>query len=100
MPLLPAALEVAVYRVAREAIHNVIRHAQATECAVRIEIGREHLTLSVTDNGKGIPHHHQVGVGLHSMRERVTELGGTLTAQPFDGSGTCLTAQFPLEGKD
>jgi signal transduction histidine kinase len=100
MPLLPAALEVAVYRIASEAIHNVIKHAQASECEVRIEVGNGHLTLSVTDNGKSIPHQHNVGVGLHSMRERVAELGGTLTVQSCEGSGTCLVARFPIRGKN
>lgn len=99
MPLLPAAIEVAVYRIASEAIQNVIKHAQATVCEVRIEVYGDRLTLSVTDNGKSIPHGHPVGVGLHSMRERVAELGGLLSVGSCEGSGTCLTAQFPLEGK-
>jgi signal transduction histidine kinase len=99
LPELPAAFEVAIYRIASEAIHNVIKHAQATECEVRIEVGNGHLTLSVTDNGRSIPHQHNVGVGLHSMRERVAELGGTLTVQSCEGSGTCLVARFPIEGK-
>jgi two-component system NarL family sensor kinase len=100
MPVLPAALEVAVYRITREAIQNVIKHAQATECVVRIEVVSGDLTLKVTDNGKSIPDQPHVGIGLHSMQERVAELGGTLSVQSCEGSGTCLTAQFPLEEKE
>ena len=97
MPRLSAAVEVAVYRIASEAIHNVVKHAQATTCVVSIEIGDGHLTLSVTDNGTSLPHQHSVGVGLHSMQERVAELGGTLAVQPCASGGTCLIAQLPID---
>ena len=54
MPELPAAMEVAAYRIASEVLHNVVKHAQATECVVNIEIGDGRLTLSFADNGKGM----------------------------------------------
>jgi signal transduction histidine kinase len=98
MPQLPAALEVAIFRIASEAIQNVIKHAQATECEVRIDTGNGQLILSVTDDGKSISHQPNVGVGLHSMRERVAELGGVLSVQACEGSGTCLVAQLPFLG--
>ncbi len=97
MPRLPAAVEVAVYRIASEAIHNVVKHAHATTCVVSIEIGDSHLTLSVTDNGTSLPHQHNVGVGLHSMQERAAELGGMLAIQPCESGGTCLMAQLPID---
>jgi two-component system NarL family sensor kinase len=97
LPALPAALEVAVYRIVSEAMHNVTKHAQATECLVRVEVGDGYLTLSVTDNGKSIPHQHHIGVGLHSMQERAAELGGALTVESCEDQGTCLTAKLPIE---
>ena len=99
IPALPAALEVAVYRIVSEAMHNVTKHAQATECEVRIEVEGGYLTLSVTDNGKSIPHQHPIGVGLNSMQERVAELGGALTVESCEDRGTCLVAKFPIEEK-
>jgi len=99
MPRLSAAVEVAVYRIASEAIHNVVKHAHATTCVVSIEIGDRSLTLSVTDNGTSLPHQHTVGVGLHSMQERVAELGGTLAVQSCESGGTCLVAQLPIDAQ-
>ena len=99
MPRLSAAVEVAAYRIASEAIHNVVKHAHATECIVSIEINDHHLALSVTDNGTSLPHQPRVGVGLQSMQERVAELGGTLSVQPCACGGTCLTAQLPIDSQ-
>lgn len=96
LPKLPAAVEVAVYRIASEAIHNVVKHSQATRCLVSIELNDGRLILSVSDDGISLPHEHTIGVGLHSMQERVAELGGTLSIQSCEDRGTCLTAQFPV----
>ena len=97
MPKLPAAVEVAVYRIASEAVHNVLRHAQATACHVTIKLDAQRLTLSVCDNGRGLPDAPLPGVGLSSMRERATELGGELTMQQDAEGGTRLTAKLPVE---
>jgi len=96
LPRLPAAVEVAAYRVVSEAIHNVLKHAQATRCEVRIVVSESHLGLSVLDDGKGLPSGFNPGVGLRSMQERASELGGTLQIQPSDGGGTRVVAQFPI----
>jgi len=98
LPTLPAAVEVAAYRIVTEAIHNVSKHAQATECVVCIEVAGGLLTLRVTDNGKGLPDGLRAGVGMHSMQERAAELGGTLAVQPREHGGTCVTGCFPLAG--
>jgi signal transduction histidine kinase len=95
-PQLSAAVEVAVYRIASEALHNVVKHAQATACVIEFEIANGHLTLSVTDNGKNLPAEHHTGVGIASMKERAAELGGTLTIQPHMNGGTQVVAQLPL----
>jgi two-component system, NarL family, sensor kinase len=97
VPELPAAVEVAAYRIASEVLHNVVKHAQASECVVDIEIGAGCLILSVADNGKGMEQAYTSGVGLRSMRERAAELGGTLTVHPCDDGGVCIVAQLPLK---
>ena len=73
----------------------MVRHAHANHCDVRITLG-EALVVEVADDGIGIAADHRPGVGLASMRERAEELGGTLTAEPLPGAGTCIRAQLPL----
>jgi len=97
MPKLSAAVEVAVYRIASEALHNVVKHAQATECEIRIKVDGGCLILEVIDNGKTFPVDAQVGIGFRSMKERAAELGGSLQIQPIPSSGTCVRARIPLE---
>lgn len=97
MPHLSAAVEVAVYRIAGEAIHNVVKHAEATICVVEIQVETGRLTLSVTDDGHTLPAGHTTGIGLHSMQERAAELGGTFSIQPAKAGGTCIVVHLPLE---
>jgi signal transduction histidine kinase len=100
MPPLPAAVEVAAFRIAQEALTNVVRHADARHATVSITVG-DAVELEVRDDGCGLPDHHRQGVGLTSMRERSTELGGSLTITPARGGGTLLRAHLPLpEGDD
>jgi signal transduction histidine kinase len=77
LPALPAAIEVAAYRIALEGVTNVIRHAQARDCRVRFVVTEaeppSRLVLTVTDDGLGLPAKFQSGVGLTSMRERAEE---------------------------
>jgi two-component system NarL family sensor kinase len=97
MPRLSAAVEVAIYRIASEAIHNVVKHAQATTCVVEIRVETGQLSLSVTDDGHYLPEGHTAGVGLHSMQERAAELGGTFSIQPAKAGGTRIVVRLPLE---
>lgn len=93
MPALPAALEVAVYRVATEALTNVARHAGATTATLTLRYGDE-LEVRVVDDGvAGLD--WRPGVGLSGMSQRIDELGGRLEAGP-DGSGGRVVATFPL----
>jgi two-component system NarL family sensor kinase len=93
MPPLPPAVEVATYRVATEALTNVVRHSKASKAFVQVSVG-DRLEVSVTDdgppNGRWSP-----GVGLTAMRERVTELGGAFEAGPSPTGGQ-VVASFPL----
>jgi signal transduction histidine kinase len=91
---LPAAVEVAAYRISLEALANVRRHAEARVCALVLEADRS-LTITITDDGRGMPPGVHHGVGLRSMRERAEELGGTLSIdRPADG-GTRVVAVLP-----
>lgn len=99
---LPAAVEVAAYRIAQEAITNVARHAAASRCEVRLDLDEEShtLTLEVTDDGRGLPEGRRSGVGLYSMRERAAELGGVCVVEAALEAGTRVRAELPLGGLD
>lgn len=95
-PPLPPAVELAAYRVALEAMTNVVRHANATTCWVRIEHD-DALGVTVEDDGVGVTDVAVSGLGLRSMQERVLELGGTLGLRRREPSGTAVVARFPLD---
>ena len=92
---LPAAVEVAAYRVALEALTNVARHARASSCAVRVRTD-EGLELEVEDDGVGIAERAGTGLGMRSMRERVAELGGRFSVTAGPQAGTLVRAWFPV----
>ena len=95
LPPLPAAVEVATYRIVQEALTNVIRHAQARTCAVCLTLD-DALVVEIRDDGVGLPPGGRAGVGLMSMRERTTELGGTCRIESLPGRGACIRARLPL----
>lgn len=92
---LSAAAEVACYRIVQEALQNVVRHAGAARCRAVVRAG-EALEISVDDDGVGLPHPLRVGMGLHSMRERAEELGGTFGVETSAWGGVRLRASIPL----
>ncbi len=96
LPQLPAAVEVAAYRIAVEGMMNVVRHAAATTCEVRIELVGSELMIEVTDDGTGIAM-TAGGVGTRSMLERAAEVGGDVRIVEGSGSGTRLLARLPVE---
>jgi two-component system NarL family sensor kinase len=91
---LPAAVEVACYRIVTEALTNVTRHAHATHCSVRLRLNHG-LDVNICDDGVGLPEGWRAGVGIASMRERVTELGGDLVIEPSLPHGTRINAHLP-----
>jgi signal transduction histidine kinase len=95
LPTLPAAVEVAAYRIVQEAVTNVIRHAHAHTCQVRL-LADTTLQIEVQDDGTGLEETHPTGVGLTSMRERAEELGGSFTIKKARPCGTEITAHLPL----
>lgn len=97
LPPLPAAVEVAAYRIALEALNNAARHAAANRCTVRIALQEDALRLEVEDDGEGLAGDHRVGVGLHSMRERAEELGGSFAVDNVPLGGTRVRAILPSD---
>ena len=93
---LPAAAEVAAYYIAVEAMTNIKRHARALNCRLRLTTHPDKLELDITDDGCGIPTGTRRGVGLHSMRERALELGGSFAVTPRSPTGTQIHAVLPL----
>jgi signal transduction histidine kinase len=96
LPTLPAAVEVAAYRIATEAMLNAIHHGQATACWVRLSLHGP-LVVEIEDDGVGLDVDGRSGVGIHAMHERATELGGTLAIGPRDGGGTRVLATLPWQ---
>lgn len=101
LPVLPAAVEVAAYRIITESMVNVVRHAQASQCLVRLAIVKgNQLMVEITDNGKGISLTPKTsgkgGIGLVSIRERAAELGGQCTLERLEQGGTRVTAILPF----
>ncbi|WP_143030052.1 histidine kinase [Pseudonocardia oroxyli] len=91
---LPAAAEVAAFRIAVEAVANADRHARARRIRVAVR-GPVPLWLRVADDGVGLPAHPRAGVGLGSMRERAAELGGRCTVRGVTEGGTEVIVCLP-----
>ena len=96
-PDLPLKVKQDLYRIAQEALHNTVKHAHASKIELRLLQTKEAVTLEVCDNGKGFdatasfPGH----LGLHSMQERMTNLGGEFLIESTPGQGTCIHVQVP-----
>jgi signal transduction histidine kinase len=93
--LLPAAVEVATYRIVTEAVTNVVRHARAARCWLTITTGPT-VEIDVVDDGTGILDPVPIGVGWTAMHERAHELGGTVRITPRDPHGTHICIRLPV----
>jgi len=96
---LPAAVEVVLLRAAQEAFANVRRHAQARSVTVRLAQTDGDVTLTVSDDGRGLGPDASDGFGLAGMRDRVRSAGGTLVVTSGDDGGTTLCARVPAEAQ-
>jgi signal transduction histidine kinase len=94
---LPAGLELAVYRVAQEALTNVIKHAQPASARVNVTYGAQDLQIVIADDGDSQPALPDGGRGIAGMRERVALYGGDLNIGPRPGGGFAVSARFPIE---
>jgi signal transduction histidine kinase len=92
---LPAAVEVAAFRITAEALHNAIRHARPRRVGIHVSTGPTGLVLRIQDDGSGIASDARPGVGLASMRQRAEELGGTLDVES-SSHGTLVRATLPV----
>jgi signal transduction histidine kinase len=93
LPSLPAAVEVAAYRIVHESLTNAVRHASAANIEVQLVVDDGALRIDVTDDGIGYDTEIRRGVGTEAMRERVEELGGDcwVTSRPDAGTRVLLT---------
>ncbi|MBE3014702.1 sensor histidine kinase [Microbispora sp. NEAU-D428] len=96
LPALPAAVEVAAYRIVSEALANVARHAHAARCEIGLAVRDGMLHVVVRDDGVGIDEDVTAGVGMLSLRERAAELGGDCVVTCPEGGGTLVHARLPL----
>jgi signal transduction histidine kinase len=95
---LPEPVETAVYRLAQEALNNVVKHARASRALLQVREADHAIELLVRDDGIGFdPTEVQDGFGLLGMRERVALLGGSLSVTGVPGEGSAVSATIPLE---
>ncbi len=97
---LPNETSLCLYRVAQEAIQNIVKHSGASTANVRLSTGNGHIHLTVSDNGSGFDtsesSRNRDSLGLISMDERIRASGGSLNIESVIGSGTKLEAKAPL----
>ena len=96
LPELPAATEVAAFRITQEALTNAFRHAQASRVCASITVEDDDLVVRVRDDGHGRVESREDGVGLSAMRERAEELGGSFEIHDGPTVGTTIDARIPL----
>jgi two-component system sensor histidine kinase UhpB len=96
LPELSDEVELVIYRVAQEALTNILRHAEAREASVTLERVADRVVLVVSDNGRGLPERRREG-GLGGMRERAMLIGAELEVSSTDGLGTQVRLAVPAE---
>jgi signal transduction histidine kinase len=95
---IPSTVDITGYRIAQEALTNVVRHARAEHATIRVEYGPHQIQLRITDDGRGGKPLNPAGSGLASMGERARAVGGTLSAGPAEGGGFEVRAVLPFGG--
>ena len=93
---LPPEVQLALFRVAQEALSNIARHSQASAVQIHLNLDEEQVCLSIADNGQGFnPQNLSNGYGLKSMRERLSALNGHIHIESAPGKGTTILACCP-----
>lgn len=103
IPRVGPAMEACLYRVAKEAVSNVVRHAGASMFEVRLQTADGRVRLSIVDDGIGfdsalVMRGDTAGIGLRSISDRVERDGGVLSVESSAGKGTVLKVEIPVEG--
>jgi signal transduction histidine kinase len=98
---LPAAVDLAAYRIVQESLTNAIRHAGPAQASVWLSYGDDELRIDVADTGRGKPLgvSEGAGHGLVGMRERAAAVGGSVETGPYPGGGFLVAARLPLHGR-
>lgn len=99
IPPLNANFELSVYRIIQELVHNIIKHANASEALVQISYINKILDITVEDNGVGLPVNNQnnsIGIGMESIKQRITKLNGTFDIQSAPNQGTSINIEFAI----
>lgn len=98
LPALSEELELVVYRVAQEALTNVIRHSEASRALIELTKADRGIALKVSDEGQGMPTAPtDETIGIEGMRERALLVGGTLTIESAPGAGTTVLLRVPVD---
>lgn len=97
--------KLALFRVVQEALNNVHKHAQASNCVVTLQQEGHQVILKIKDNGRGfdvnnVRMHRESGFGIMNMKERMELLNGNLRIESSPGQGTALTATLPLQHQE
>src|SRR5262249_29874207 len=97
-PNLPLDSKETLFRIAQEALHNVVKHANATTVHLRLAQENSEVVLEIHDDGKGfdVQEDYPGHLGLRSMRERTLHLGGYVSVESVAGQGTTVTARVPI----
>jgi signal transduction histidine kinase len=98
---LPSTIEPDLYRIAMEALNNLVRYARAKRVTVDLQIRSHWVILDICDNGVGFELdylHRSGGLGIHNMKQRAQRLGGHLDIASSPGAGTRIKAEIPLHG--
>lgn len=97
----PPEVETAAYRIVQEALTNVVRHADASRCDVRVRVSEGILQLEIEDDGRGFEPDNVIGrpghTGISGMRERASLVHGRLAIRSTPGKGTRIAAELPLD---
>jgi two-component system, NarL family, sensor kinase len=94
------AFELTVYRIVQELVHNILKHAQATEALIQMSFSENLFDLSIEDNGIGIPEDVMVrtrGMGLKSIEDRLRTINGKMSINKLPGNGTGIYLEVPIQ---
>ena len=96
LPRLEAATETSLFRIIQECLTNAHKHAKASKILITVAVSGEAIQIGITDNGDGFPEGFREGFGIHGMRERAKELGGTISVESLINIGTSIIVRIPL----